>query len=154
VEPDRVRLDGTAFRLETPDLVVASLELEGGAVARLTASFYVGPSQQRGLELHGDEGSLYLATWDVFDARLELKPRRGEYAPVPPLRPAYQGVDWSRPLVDLAEALEEGRPHRMGAEHAAHVVEVLEAVERSIEQGAAVDVRSAFPPPAPLPWAR
>jgi predicted dehydrogenase len=154
VEPDRVHLDGTPFRPEAPDFVVAALELEDGVVARLTATFYVPASKQRGLELHGDEGSLYMPTWAEFDSRLELQERGGEYRTVPPLREPYHGVDWSRALTDLAEAIDEGRPHRATGEHAAHIVEVLEAAQTSIEGGGAVDVRSEFRRPEPLDWAR
>jgi predicted dehydrogenase len=154
VEPDRVHRDGRPFRLEAPDFVVALLELEGGVVARLTATFYVPASKQRGIELHGDEGSLYLPTWGEFDSRIELQERGGEYRTVEPLREPYPGIDWSRPLVDLAGAIAEGRPHRASGEQAAHLVEVLEAVQTSLREGGTVDVRSGFTPPEPLDWAR
>ena len=64
------------------------------------------------------------------------------------LREPYQGIDWSRALVELAEAIEEGRPHRASAEHAAHVVDALEAIEDGRHE-----VTSSFEPPAPLEWA-
>ena len=41
----------------------------------------------------------------------------------------------------------------MGAEHAAHVVEVLEAAHASGVSGTAVELSSDFPRPAPLDWA-
>lgn len=155
IEPDRVGLDGVPFRLAAPDFVVAVMELADGVVARFTASFYVGPCQQRGLELHGDTGSIWMPTWAEFDSRVQLKQRSGEYEPVQHVREAYRGVDWSRSLVDLAEAIREGRPHRAGGEHAAHVVEALEAAEASVAaSGRPVEVRSDFPRPEPMEWAR
>jgi predicted dehydrogenase len=154
LETDRVHLDGRPFRLEAPDFVVTSLELADGVVARLTASFYVAPSKQRGLEFHGDDGSLYMPTWDTFDARLELQARGGEYRTVPPLREPYAGIDWSRALSDLAEAVAEGRPHRASGEHAAHIVEVLEAAQASVADGRYVAVHSDFRRPEPVDWAR
>ena len=154
LEPDRALLDGTAFTPGAPDFVVAVLEHEDGVVSRLTASFYVGPGKQRGLEVHGDEGSLYLPTWAEADSRLELQQRGGEYATIPPVRAPFPGIDWSRALVDLADAIEEGRPHRAGAEHAAHVVEVLDAVSTSSTTGGSVVVASSFPIPDPMEWAR
>ena len=155
LEPDRVHVDGRPFRIEAPDFVVALLELGDGTVARLTASFYVPASKQRGLELHGDEGSLYLPTWDAFDARIELQERGGEYRIVQPLREPFPGIDWSRALTDLAEAIAEGRPHRASGEQAAHLVEVLEAVQASLRDGGGgVEVVSGFTPPEPLDWAR
>jgi predicted dehydrogenase len=154
VEPERVTLAGERFGLETPDLVVALLELESCVVVRLTASFYVGPSKQRGLELHGDIGSLYLATWGEADSRLELQQRGGEYGSIPLVREPYDGIDWGRSLVDLAEAVEQGRRPRASGEHAAHVVEALGAVERAISERGSVEVRSTFEPPEPMEWAR
>jgi predicted dehydrogenase len=155
LEPDRVHRHGWAFRLDTPDWVTATLELADGVVARLTATFYVPPSKQRGLEFHGDDGSLFVATWAEFDSRVELQARGQEYEPVPLLREPYPGIDWSRALVDLAEAIEDGRPHRSTGEHAAHVVEVLDAARASAAGGgASVDVRSAFRRPEPLDWAQ
>jgi predicted dehydrogenase len=154
VEPDRVHGDGRPFRLDSPDFVVAMLELAGGVVVRLTASFYVPASKQRGLELHGDQGSLYLPTWGEFDSRIELQERGGEYTTVPPLREPFHGIDWGRAISDLAEAIAEGRPHRASGEQAAHLVEVLEAVQTSLREGGGVDVYSGFTPPEPLDWAR
>jgi predicted dehydrogenase len=154
LEPDRVQRDGRPFRLDAPDFVVAVLELAGGVVARLTATFYVPASKQRGLELHGDDGSLYLPTWGEFNSRIELQERGGEYSVVSPLREPFDGIDWSRALVDLAEAIAEERPHRASGEQAAHLVEVLEAVQTSVRDGGSVDVRSGFTPPEPLDWAR
>jgi predicted dehydrogenase len=153
LEPNRVTKGGEPFRIETPDFVVAVLEFESGVIARLTATFYVEPGKQRGIEWHGERGSLHLATWDVANSRLELKRDGSEYEPVPLVREPFDGVDWARPIADLADALEEGRPHRMTAEHAAHVVEVLCAIHQSARAGRPVDVSSSFVQPAPLEWA-
>ncbi|MBA2297666.1 MAG: Gfo/Idh/MocA family oxidoreductase [Actinobacteria bacterium] len=155
LEPERTLLDGTPFTPDAPDFVVAGIELADGVLARLTATFYVGPSKQRGLELHGDLGSLHLPTWAEADSRIERQERGGEYATVPPVRKPFPGVDWGRPLVDLAQAVAEGRPHRSSGEQAAHVVEILDAVRDSLSQGGlAVAVHSDFPRPEPMEWAR
>jgi predicted dehydrogenase len=156
VQPDRVDKRGNPFHIESPDLVVAVLELEGGVVVRLTASFYVGAGKQRGIELHGDDGIIHLGTWDVFDARLQLSTTGNaeEYEDVPLVREPYEGVDWSRALADLAEGVRDGRPPRASGAQAAHLVEILDAIETSRREGGAVEVRSSFPPPPPLEWAR
>lgn len=154
LEPDRVTTSGEPFRLETADFVVAVLELADGVVVRLTASFYVGPSKQRGLELHGDAGKLYLPDWAAFDARLERAHEGDTYEPVPPVRDPHAGIDWSRALVDLAESIEAGRPHRASAEQAAHIVEILGAIDESLRAGGGRrEIGSGFAPPEPLEWA-
>jgi predicted dehydrogenase len=144
LEPDRRLLDGTAFRPAAPDFVVALLELEDGVVARITASFYVGAGKQSGIELHGDTGSLWLPAWAEADSSLQLQQRKGGYEPVELVREPFPGIDWSRPLVELVAAVREGRPHRASAEHAAHVVEILNAVEAAYGAGWPVEVHSTF----------
>jgi predicted dehydrogenase len=154
VEPERVTLSGDAFALSAPDFIVSVLELER-VVARLTTTFWVRHGRQRGMEFHGVDGrSLHLTSFQEFDARVELTHDGGEtYESVPLLREPYPGTDWARPLVELAEALDEGRAHRASAEQAAHVVEVVEAIARSQAEGGAVDVRSSFQQPTPPHWA-
>jgi predicted dehydrogenase len=154
IEPERVRKDGGRFTLETPDFWVATCDHAGGVVTRLTATFWVRPSKQRGLEFHGTEASLWMPTWGESDSRL-LRTTNGEdYDDVPLLRPPYAGFDWSLALLDLAEAIRDERPHRMSAEHAAHVVDVLNAVDRSRVDGRPVEISSSFDAPPPLDWAR
>ena len=155
LKPDRATRDGMPFRIDTPDFVVAVLELAGGVVVRLTASFYVEPGRQRGIELHGDDAMLHLASWAEFDSRLELGVNGESYAPVELVREPYRGTDWARALVELRDAVAERREPRTSARHAAHVVEALEAIDRSRRAGgAAVDVTSDFDAPAPMEWAR
>jgi predicted dehydrogenase len=153
LEPNRVTKGGEPFRIERPDFVVAVLDFESGVVARLTATFFVEPSKQRGIEWHGEHGSLHLATWDVANSSVELKRDGAEYQPVPLVREPFDGVDWARPIADLADALEAGRLHRMTAEHAAQVVEVLCAIDESARAGRPAEVTSSFVRPVPLEWA-
>jgi predicted dehydrogenase len=154
LEQERTRQDGQRFTLETPDFWVAACEHESGVVTRLTATFWVRPGKQRGLELHGTDASLWMPTWGESNSRLLRTVNGEDYEPVPLLREPYDGFDWSLALVDLAEAIRDGRPHRMGAEHAAHVVDVLNAADRSRSVGGPVGVSSSFDAPAPLEWAR
>jgi predicted dehydrogenase len=155
LEPERVSLSSRPFVLATDDFVVAVLELAAGVVVRLTASFYVEHyGKQLGVEFHGDRGSLHLERWDVSNAPLELASYDQPYTSVPLLREPYRGIDWSLGLRELAAALEERRPHRTSAGHAAHLVEVLCAVDEARRDGGTVELRSTFEPPPPLEWAR
>jgi predicted dehydrogenase len=154
LEPVRTRKDGARFTLETPDFWVAVCEHSSGVLTRLTATFWVRPGKQRGLEFHGTDASLWLPTWAEADSRLQRTTNGEDYEDVPLLREPYHGIDWAAPLLELAEAIRDGRPHRMGAEHAAHVVDVLNAADRSRHGGGAVGVTSEFELPPPLGWAQ
>ena len=150
--PNRTTVDGTPFTVGAPDFGVALVELEGGVVVRLTTTFYVGhQSKQCGIELHGDAGSLFLSSWQDFDASVEVAPYGGEYEAVP-VEGAFRGVDWGRALGELAAAIAEGRPHRATGAQAAHVVEILDAIRASCAEGRPVPVSSSFDaPPVPAP---
>ena len=151
VYADRVTTSGEPFAPGAPDFGVAVVELESGTVVRLTANFYVGRhSKQSGIELHGDTGSLFLSSWQEFDATVEHAPFGGSYETVPVENP-FPGTDWGRALGELAEAIVTGRPHRATGAHAAHIVEVLDAIATSATEGRAVDVTSSFSPPALRP---
>ncbi len=149
---------GRKFRIASPDFVVAWLELASGPVVRLTANFYVDRDRSKGggsLEYHGDDGRIFTGDFQLFDAVVECATGREPYAPMPPLRAPFAGVEFGRGVAEMVEAIHAGRPHRAAGEHAAHVVEVVGALQRSTATaGATVRVRSKFVPPAPMPWAK
>jgi predicted dehydrogenase len=160
--PDRVTREGVAFHIDTPDWVVAAVELANGTVLRLTTNFYVGHhSKQKGLEFHGDKGSLFLASFQDFATSVEVAPFGGSYEPLPLAREGFLmkwgertlPTEWGRAVVEMAEAIEQGRPQRATGAQAAHVVEICEAIAASITTGRPVAVTSSFTPPAPMEWA-
>ena len=155
--PERVTIDGTHFRIGSPDLIVSAIELDGGAVVRLTTSFYVGrPTRQHGgLEFHGDDASLALGSFQDFDATVELGAYGEAFETVEHVRPAFRGTAWARGVAEMASAIDEGRPHRASAEQAAHVVDILEAASTSMaEGGRRIGITSTFAPPPLMPWAQ
>ncbi len=156
LQPERVRIDGQRFRIGSPDLIVATLELAGGAVVRLTTSFYVGKpvKQPAVMEFHGDAGAIALSSFQEFDATVEYGERNGEYQPVPYVRTPYRGTAWARGAVDMAQAIRDGRPHRVTGQQAAHVVDILWAAGESRRRAARVAIESDFASPALMDWAQ
>jgi len=152
--PNRVTMDGTPFTIEAPDWTTATIELEDGPVVRLTANFYVGhSSMQKGMEFHGDDGSLHIASWQDYWAPVQFSEFGKPYQEVELVRPPFKGIEWGRAVWDMSDALEHDRPHRATGEQAAHVVEILEAISTSMKTGAPVEVHSSFKQPAPMEWA-
>jgi predicted dehydrogenase len=158
VLPRREAKGGRAFRITSPDFIVAWLELASGPVVRLTANFYVDRDRSKGggsVELHGDHGRIWIGDFQLFDAPVEQSTGREPYVRVAPVRPPFAGVDFGRGVCEMVDAIRAGRPHRATGEQAAHVVEVVAAIGRSLDaDGGRVRVRSRFPLPAPMPWAR
>ncbi len=156
LKPDRVTTSGAPFRIGSPDLIVAVVELADGTVMRLTTSFYVGrPAKLTGMvEFHGDLGSLAIDSFQNFDATVEAGAYGERYETVPPVRPPYAGAAWARGVAEMAAAIHERRPHRATGDRAAHVTEILDGVAASIrDAGRRVEIRSTVAVPAPMPWA-
>lgn len=154
LKPTRIARDGSAFEIVAPDWIVATLTFASGLVTRLTVNFYVAdPARQRGIELHGDDGSLWLSNWFQFGGTLEHAPRAGDWRRVPLLREPQVMMPWAAGLNDLAVAVRDGRAPATGGAHATHVVDVLETVLRSGQEDHTLPVTTRFDP-APSPdWA-
>jgi predicted dehydrogenase len=161
--PDRVTKEGVPFHIATPDFSIAAIEFANGAVARLTANFYVTfQSKQRGIEFHGDKGSLYLSDWHDFNGTVEYADFGDVYKAIPYVKEPYvgnkqedfhAGVEWSRGVLDMAEAMQDNRPQRITGAQAAHVVDIICAIQAASREGHPVQISSEFPPPAPMEWA-
>ena len=65
----------------------------------------------------------------------------------------YDGTDYARGLEEIADAILNDRPHRASAEHAAHVIEVMEAIDTSIKSNHSIEVSSSFTQPPLMDWA-
>lgn len=152
VFPNRLSKSGEPFRVSREDFAAAVVEFESGVICRVTGSFYVGwASKQHGLEVHGDEGTLLLDRWDTFDAPLWIAnpvTSMERWRMVPDAPPA-EGIEFARGLSDLAQAIREDRPHKTTGAHAAHVVEIVEAIRTSIREGRLVELQA--PPGLQLP---
>lgn len=70
------------------------------------------------------------------------------------MKEPFQGTEWARGVVELAEAIEEDRPARITDAQVAHVVDILCAIQTSFGEGHPVTITSEFAPPAPMDWAR
>lgn len=154
--PERVTEDQHTFHITTPDFAVTVLEIETGAVVRLTTDFYVSnqSTRQTGIEFHGDAGSLVLESWHNFSSRVLYAEFGQALEEVPLIRPNSDAhVPWGRGVHELVRAMLENRPHRFSGEQAAHVTEVLTAAARSMAENRPVDVHSRFAPPQPMEWA-
>ena len=137
----RTTIDGVPFEAVAPDCIVAVVELASGPVARLTANFYVDDEQRRHeMQFHGDRGSVFLSTWQGFEADVGFAPYGGVPESIAYDRPAEDGVDYGLALRELDAAIREGRPHAPSAERAAHVVEVMCAIGESAESGRPVEL--------------
>jgi predicted dehydrogenase len=153
VWPQRHDKAGEAFDVEAPDWGTGVLEFESGTIARLTTTFYVGPTKQTGMEFHGDVASLHVSDAAKSDASVQIRPfEKWEWDDVPLVRDPFPGIEWGRGVSELADAIREQRPHRVTGAQGAHVVEIINGILRSADTHQPVQVESCFTPIAPMEW--
>jgi predicted dehydrogenase len=144
--PERTTKDGEPFEIGVADAWFVTAVFESGAALRLSCDYYVASSTvPRSMDLHGDAGSLRIDDWIMPDAIIERADFGSAYVPEP--AGAKLELDWSLGVLDFAQSMLDGVAHRNSPAHAAHVVEVLQAVATSAAEGRVVDVTSGFTSP-------
>jgi diketogulonate reductase-like aldo/keto reductase/predicted dehydrogenase len=138
---------------EAPPHVEATVEFADGPIVALRASFYVDHRSREfyGLELHGDDGTLYLEDAGALSATREAVTVRGgdrEPTVAPHPVPEREQPHLAGPE-RLARAVERGRPTRESARRGAHVVAVCEAIERAANEGLPGEIDGTSVDPLP-----
>jgi predicted dehydrogenase len=141
---------GTSFPVEVDTHETGILRHASGALTTVIMSFDVWATHLPWIEVHGSTGSLSVPDPNYFagDVRLFTRDSR-EWAV---LAPSSGYVDAGRGvgLLDLHDALAEGRPHRAGADVALHVLDVMESMQRSARDGGTVTVSTTCDRPDPI----
>jgi len=142
---------------DAPSHIETTLAFDSGLTVRLTASFYA-PHRSRefyGLELHGDDGSLYLDGTGAMDTEpgdVRFGGVRRSYTVAPAQLPT-QPVGYADAVERFARSIQRGQPPRRTGRRGAHIVAICNAIETAADSGEQVAVPShgltAGSPPAP-----
>ncbi|HEX7084333.1 MAG TPA: Gfo/Idh/MocA family oxidoreductase [Gaiellaceae bacterium] len=140
---------GERFGADVPTHVGATIELAGGALAQLTASFELTSGWVAELALHGSEGSLRLPDPNTFDGPLAIRTGRGEWEEV---AVSGRGDRDTRGigLDDMLRSLAQGVPHRASGRLALHVLETACAIVRSADEGRTIELDTTIDAVEPL----
>lgn len=140
---------------ETPNesIVSAVLQLKSGVTGTIHQDHESVLADRADFVLYGTRGMLHLGDANTFGPSVKVLKsgpdgRTGEepLAQTGPFRENARGLGVS----EMADAIASGRENRAGAALAAHVLDVLEAMEESSQKGAFVPVASGCGRPAPL----
>jgi predicted dehydrogenase len=125
----------------TPTHVCAVLEFRSGVIGTLIASYDVWDHHLPWLEVYGTRGTLSLPDPNTYDGDVLLKRHTDdEWQVLPPVTPPFAAPGYPGQLqrgpgvADLVDAL-EGAPQRAGTALACHVLDAIEAIEKSSESG-------------------
>ena len=142
---------GQTFEATTPDHVTGLLDFVSGVGGRLSTSFVVETTTHKGIEVHGTKGSLCLSSPVGFNSELRFAPiGKKEWEPVPLVGEPYAGVEWSRGMLDMADAVRTGRALRCTGAQASHILDICLGILEAAESGTTKALGSTFDPPAPV----
>lgn len=152
----------------TPDFSVACIKFASGVVARLTCGI-VAPHDHE-LKIIGEKGVLgihdcwfygdpvYIRRIMRIRRKVFMSPIKQKYPLVrKPPQFKYRGaqqMDFSRGVAEMAAAIRENRPNRLGAQFSLHNNELVLAIQNAFETGGCQQLTTTFDPVSPMPWAK
>jgi predicted dehydrogenase len=142
---------GVSIPVEVPTHYAGALEFHSGATVTVTISFDVQKHGHSPIELYGTEGSLKVPDPNTFGGPVQLfTPASGEWQ-TQALSHRYTENSRGIGAADLAYAILGQRPHRASGALAYHVLEIMQAFEKSSTTGTHVLLESKPDQPAALP---
>ena len=142
--------DGEKVPVKVATHVCGLLKFANGAVVQMTMSFDVAGHKHVPLELYGTNGSMIVPDPNFFGGEISTLKTGGEWEDVPISQPYSEANYRSIGVADMALALRNNRPHRANGALALHVLEVMEAFEKSSETGEAIQITTLVEKPAPF----
>ena len=144
---------GQTIAVAVPTHVVSHLSFAGGAQIVLTVSFDVWKHSHAPIELYGDDGSIVGHDPNRFGGTVRFARRQDGWSrfteKTREKRP-YTGNSRGIGLIDMAQAIEAGRPHRCSEAMALHVLEVMERSLDAARTGKPQRITTTCERPAPL----
>ncbi|CAM2151086.1 Gfo/Idh/MocA family oxidoreductase [Pararobbsia alpina] len=156
-------LKGTKIEVEVPTTVNGLLEFASGANVTLSASWDVWRHQRQPIEIYGTEGSLLVPDPNFFGGSPMISERDADWKALDITAHPFGVNNRTKGngdpvadyrivgVLDMASAIQQGRAHRASGKLALHVLEVLEAFERSSNEGRHIVIESQCERPAAVP---
>ena len=142
--------EGSKIHVETPTHIAGVLDFASGPVATLVTSFDVAGHKHTELEVYGTEGSLRVPDPNNFDGTIELLKHGESEWTEQSLTHSLAENSRGAGLSDMADAIDENRPHRASGDLAYHVLETMLGILDSSEKGQHIGLSSTIDKPAAL----
>ena len=143
---------GTTVPVEVATHVAGTLEFVSGAIVSMVMSFDIARHDHRPIELYGSEGAISVPDPNHFGGQIETATAAmTNWRGTPTLHAYANGNFRIIGVADMAQAIRTGRPHRANGDLAFHVLEVMEAFQRSSDSGTHITIESRPERPAMLP---
>jgi len=141
---------GELINVEVPTHIAGILDFANGAVGTLITSFDVYSHGLPCIEIYGTEGALKVPDPNTFGGPIFVRRfREPEWSQIPLLK-NYAENSRGLGITDMAEAIEEGRPHRASSELAFHVLDIMHGIHDASASGKYYKLKSKCKRPAAL----
>jgi predicted dehydrogenase len=141
---------GQKILVQVATHAVGILEFVSGALVQVSMSFDVAAHRHLPIEIYGSEGTLVVPDPNWFGGEIEFAPAKDKWVKLKTEFPYADANHRSIGLADMAHAMRTNRPHRASGALALHVLEVMEAFDRSAKAGKAISIATRPDRPAPL----
>jgi predicted dehydrogenase len=141
---------GAVIKVEVPTHIAGVLDFVSGAVGTIVTSFDVYSHTLPFIEIYGTEGTLKVPDPNTFGGPVIIRRFNDEEWYKIPLLKSYAENSRGLGLTDMAEAIEEDRPHRASGELAFHILDIMHGIHEASESGKHIKLKSKCKRPAAL----
>ncbi|HRJ73962.1 MAG TPA: Gfo/Idh/MocA family oxidoreductase [Terrimicrobiaceae bacterium] len=142
---------GARIPVDVPTHVTSLLEFRNGVIGTLVMSFDVRAAFTNPvIEIFGSEGTLKVPDPNGTNGTVQVAKAGGDGWETVALTHGYAEGARGLGVADMAAAIRSGRDHRANERIALHVLEIMEAVHVSADQGRHVDLSTTCERPEPM----
>ena len=141
---------GEVIQVNTPTHIAGTLEFANGAIATLITSFDIWHHHMPNIEIYGTEGSLRVPDPNTFGGPVLLRRMNEAEWHEMPLTHGYTDNSRGIGLADMAYSIRTGTPHRASETLAFHVLDIMQALHESAQEGQHITLGSTCSRPAAL----
>ena len=131
--------------------ISALLEHENGLTSTVTVSFEIWKTRAAQFEVFGTTGTISVPDPNAFSEPVEIATSDDREWRTIPDSAGYIGTGRGVGLADMADAIENDRPHRASGRLALHVLEIMDSILASSAQRATIPITSTTTRPEPVP---
>jgi len=126
---------GEIINVEVPTHIAGTLDFASGAVGVLVTSFDIHSHSLPHMEIYGTEGTLKVPDPNTFGGPVLVRRMNEEEWSTVPLINEYSDNSRGLGITEMAEAIEENRPHRASGDLAFHVLDIMQGIHDASATG-------------------
>jgi predicted dehydrogenase len=142
--------NGEIIDVEVPTHIAGILDFTSGVIGVLITSFDVYSHSLPHIEIYGTEGTLQVPDPNFFNGPVLVRRFREEKWEKIPLINNFTDNCRGLGITEMAQAIEENRPHRACSDLAFHVVDIMQGIHDASAKGKYYNLKSRCIRPAAL----